>query len=672
VRLKVLVLDDDEGLLKGLTGMVVELGHEALSAASAEAAFGVLDAEPVVEVILADVRLPGMSGIEFLKQARQRNQDTAVILMTAFSDIDLAVMALETGAFGFLRKPFATKELEVMLRNVINNRRLEQQNLAMRRLLQGLEVLNAQRPSAVELRLQDILDMAVDTTRSASGSVMLLDRDGKSIESAAFRGLDEHLMRNLRQSLTDTIDGKVLEMRETVILDEEHVDDGNPFRLLMRRPEIVSAISAPIETERRVLGVLNLNRTRQGDEFDEADRDLADIFANTMALAIENSRLRADQLKSWDDLQKMQRQLIQTEKLSSLGQLAAGIAHEINNPLTSVMGFAELLLRKVKDDHAVDFLNKIVSNAERIKRILLDLKDFYVPSKNRMGHVNINRIIENAIPIARVHPEAAGITITKSLQTNLPDMHCDENQILQVLINLFINAFQAMPHGGKVQVESSMQGRYVEVRVVDSGVGIPSENLGRIFDPFFTTKSDWKGTGLGLSVCYTIVDNHGGSIDVESKVGEGSTFTIKLPVAEAASAAVRDSTGVSTAMGLGRILVVDDEADCRDLLRTVLSDLGFDIDEAHNGAAAIELFRAGHDYRMVFLDYKMPELNGAETYRRLREIDPEVKVIVLTGSIGQSARMIVELGAQGFVTKPFKVEEIEMQLRKILGHDLGA
>ena len=669
MKLKVLVLDDDEGLLKGLMGMVEELGHIPLAAQSAEEAFAKLDSDGPVEVILADVRLPGQSGIEFLKEARQKQIDTAVVLMTAFSDIDLAVMALETGAFGFLRKPFAVKELEVMLRNVISTRRLRQHNRGMRKLLGGLEVINSHHPSTDEIQLDTILDVAVETTRSTSGSVLLLDREGQNIEAAAHRGLNQELMSNLKKGVADTIVGHVLELRETVILDEENIAENSPFRTLMKRPEIVSSVSAPIEAENKILGVLNLNRTREGDLFDESDRDLADIFANTLALAIENSRLRADQIKSWESLQKMQRQLIQTEKLSSLGQLAAGIAHEINNPLTSVMGFAELLLRKIKDDSASDFLHKIVSNAERIKRILLDLKDFYVPSKNRMGHVNINRIIENAIPIARVHPEAAGITITKSLETNLPELHCDENQILQVLINLFINAFQAMPNGGRVTIESAVRGRSVVVSVADTGVGIPAENVDRIFDPFFTTKSDWKGTGLGLSVCYTIVDNHGGEIDVRSQIGEGTTFRVKLPISESGCTTKGLDGILEEQVRRGRILVVDDEADCRDLLRTVLGDLGFDVDEAHNGAAALDLFRAGDEYCLVFLDYKMPDLNGAETYRRLKAIDPNLRVIVLTGSIGQSAKMIVELGAQGFITKPFKVDEIERQIVKVLGHE---
>ena len=667
MKLKVLVLDDDEGLLKGLEGMVEELNHIPLIAKSAEDAFSILEDKGPVEVILADVRLPGISGIDFMKEAQKKHSDTAVILMTAFSDIDLAVMALETGAFGFLRKPFALKELEVMLRNVTNNRRLKQHNRGMRKLLGGLEVINSHEPSTDDLQLDTLLDVALDTTRSTSGSILLLSRDGKNIEAAAHRGLDEDMMDNLKKSLVDSIAAEVLQMRETVILDDQRVAPDSPFHSLMNRPDIFSSISSPIESEKRVLGVLNLNRTRDGDHFDDSDRHLANVFANTLALAIENSRLRADQIANWENLQKMQRQLIQTEKLSSLGQLAAGIAHEINNPLTSVMGFAELLMRKMKDPASTEFLQKIVTNSERIKRILLDLKDFYVPSKNRMGCLKINRIIENAIPIARVHPEASGVSIKKSLASDLPPLHCDENQILQVLINLIINAFQAMPEGGEVLIESTFEDGYIVVSVKDDGVGIPGEHLNKIFDPFFTTKSDWKGTGLGLSVCYTIVDNHGGEIEASSVVGEGTSFTLKLPASDSdrGDGDLEDLSRLDQGRR-GRILVVDDEADCRDLLKTVLDDLGFDIDEAHNGSAAIDLFRSSSDYKLVFLDYKMPDLNGAETYRRLKSIDPDIKVIVLTGSIGQSAKMIVELGAQGFITKPFKVNEIEEQIDKVL------
>lgn len=666
MQLRVLVLDDDEGLTKTLTGMVEELGHVPFAASTAEEAFGLVERVGPVEVILADVRLPGLSGIEFLKAARAKHPDTHVILMTAYSDIDLAVMALETGAFGFLRKPFASKELEVMFRNVLSTRRLEQHNRALCKLLEGMEVINSRQPID-EGQLGRLLRVAIETTGSTSGSILVLDRRGAAVELAAAEGLPEDVVTEFRHDASVSVAGQVIRTGSAVILDGRLPED-SPFRRLMTRCDVTSAVCAPLMGEmRRVMGVLNLNRSGAMPLFDEADRGLAEIFAHAVALAVENGRLRDEQARSYESVQKMQRQLIQTEKLSSLGQLAAGIAHEINNPLTSVMGFAELLQRRIKDDGAVEFLGKIVTNAERIKRILLDLKDFYVPAKNRMANMDINRIIENAIPIARVHPEATGVTIQKHLTTPLPEVFCDENQILQVLINLFINAFQAMPEGGRVTVSSSQDGGFLVLQLADTGCGIPAEHLGRIFDPFFTTKSDWKGTGLGLSVCYTIVDNHGGTIEVDSTVGKGTTFTVRLPLSE--SRTETPSSEVEGAGRRGRILVVDDETDCRTLLRTVLTDLGFEVDEAQSGAVALERIRAGEAYRLVFLDYKMPDLNGAETYRRIHAIEPDLRVIVLTGSIGQSARMIVELGAQGFITKPFKVEEIERQLRKVLGRD---
>ena len=668
LNLTVLVLDDDDGVAASLGGIVEELGHRSLIASSAEEAFRLLDSTEVVHAVLADVRLPGLSGIEFLERVHQEWSDTQVILMTAHSDIDLAVVALETGAFAFLRKPFASKELEVMLRNIINTRRMEQTNSALRRLLQGMEVINSEGPLDDE-RIRHLLRVAIDTTRSDSGSIFLLNPGDSSVHLSLFEGLSDEGQERFRSEVSPSLLSLIGDGRAAVIVDESTGEE-NPLQSFMRQCHVTSALYAPlVRSRQKTSGVLILNRGEGAPVFDDSDRGLAEIFAHAMALAVENVRLREEQRMSSAHVQTMQRQLIQTEKLSSLGQLAAGIAHEINNPLTSVMGFAELLQRRVSDEGTRDFLEKIVTNAERIKRILLDLKDFYVPAKNRMTFLDVNRIIENAIPIARVHPEAAGVSFQKSLTVPLVDVHGDENQILQVLINMFINAFQSMPDGGTVFVSSAVDNGAVVVSVADTGCGIPHENLSRIFDPFFTTKSDWKGTGLGLSVCYTIVDNHGGRIDVESVVGQGSVFTMRLPSSAKKTGPDSEEPTSARESQRGRILVVDDESDCRVLLRTFLVELGFDVDEASCGMSAIEKVRSGEEYRLVFLDYKMPGMNGIETFRRLRVLEPGLKVIVLTGSIGQSARMVVELGAQGFVTKPFKMEEIEVQVHKVLGID---
>ena len=187
----------------------------------------------------------------------------------------------------------------------------------------------------------------------------------------------------------------------------------------------------------------------------------------------------------------------------------------------------------------------------------------------------------------------------------------------------------------------------------------------------FTTKSDWKGTGLGLSVCYTIVGSHRGRIEVESEPGKGTTFTVSIPLSSQDDL-LKKAKVEPRLDKVFRVLVVDDEADCRELLGELLRNMGFEVESAVDGTSAVEKFKKGNTYDLVCLDYKMPDMDGAATYRAIRAIDDVVKVLVLTGSIGESAKMIVELGAQGFIAKPFRMEEVETQIEKILMIEPGA
>lgn len=670
--LNVLLVDDDDSLSKGLAGIIEELGHSVSCVVSAEEALTIIGADKCkFDVVLADVKLPGISGIELLEKMSAGGVKSSVILMTAYSDIDLAVLALETGAFGFLRKPFSLQELAVVFRNVLNTIRIQRHTSGLRELIDGLDVINtADFVDDSEVNLDAILNVVLKTTKSSSGSILFLNEEGTEIGVISHCGLSDDVTSQFWTPLKGSIAGDIIESGKAVILDDS--DRVSPeLRAKMQRTDLASSIVAPIQTNRRCFGVLNLNRMSSEGSFEIDEKHLVELVAHTLALSVENSRLRRLELQNSSQMRHIQRQLIQTEKLSSLGQLSAGIAHEINNPLTSVMGFAELLLRKCTDETQAGFLKRIVANADRIKKILLDLKDFYVPSRNRKSFVSVNRIIENAIPIAKVHPEASVVTISKQLKTDLPDLYCDENQILQVLVNLLINAFQAMPNGGKILISCDRVDDEIVIIVSDNGNGIAEEDKSKIFDPFFTTKSDWKGTGLGLSVCFTIVSSHRGRIEVESVLGEGTSFTVSIPLSS------HDDLLKKTKVDLHadktfKVLVVDDEADCRELLGELLANMGFQVDSVADGKSAVEKFSNGNTYDLVCLDYKMPGMDGAATYRAIRAIDNVVKVLVLTGSIGESAKMIVELGAQGFIAKPFRMEEVETQIEKILMADPGA
>jgi two-component system NtrC family sensor kinase len=237
-----------------------------------------------------------------------------------------------------------------------------------------------------------------------------------------------------------------------------------------------------------------------------------------------------------DEIKKIHSQLFRSEKLASLGKLAAGVAHEINNPLTGILTNSSLLLEDLEpDDPKRDDVEIIVKETIRCREIVKRLLDFARQTKPYKKLTNVNSLIENIILLVRNQASFRNIEIEKHLEGNLPDILSDTDQIQQVFVNIILNAAEAMTRGGKLTIGSSlsMDRQFINIAFADSGPGIPEEHRERIFDPFYTTKE--HGTGLGLAISYGIVEQHGGTISVESSVGKGSTFTVQLPASTADS-----------------------------------------------------------------------------------------------------------------------------------------
>jgi len=234
-------------------------------------------------------------------------------------------------------------------------------------------------------------------------------------------------------------------------------------------------------------------------------------------------------------LQESQEQLIQAEKLGSLGQMAASIAHEINNPLAGVLVYAQLLAKKLSRDTltkkvGLEYLEKMASEVDRSARIIRNLLDFARPSEPKLGDVNINAVIEDALGLVEHQAELGHVGLIKELYPSLPTVYADYDQLRQVLVNLVLNAVQATPSGGWVTVQTQpAQDGALKVEVRDTGSGITEENMKKLFTPFFTTKEKGQGVGLGLAVARSIIEKHCGSVDVESEEGVGTAFTVVLP-----------------------------------------------------------------------------------------------------------------------------------------------
>ncbi len=258
---------------------------------------------------------------------------------------------------------------------------------------------------------------------------------------------------------------------------------------------------------------------------------------------IESERkARAELDKAYKELDKYdkrlrenQEQLIQAEKLTSLGQLAASVAHEINNPLAGILVYTQLLAKKINSDKltkesATEYLSKMETELTRSSRLIRNLLDFARQSPPRFWEVDINEVINRSFELASHSAELQHVQVIKELEPALPKISADFDQLQQVCTNLIMNAIQAMPKGGKLTIRTSADKTQVKIKVQDTGVGISPENMRKLFTPFFTTKREVKGVGLGLAVSYGIIQRHDGRVEVKSKEGEGTTFTVYLPL----------------------------------------------------------------------------------------------------------------------------------------------
>ncbi len=380
---------------------------------------------------------------------------------------------------------------------------------------------------------------------------------------------------------------------------------------------------------------------------------------------------------------KLYEQLVRAQKMEAIGTLAGGIAHDFNNILTAIMGYSDILLTMSKEGDPLYKPAHIINNAaqkgaELAKKILLVTRK----EKMEMRPVNINEIIKNSIELlSRSIPK--NIEIVANLKDAIPFINADPSQIQQVIMNLSVNARDAMPNGGRLLIETSAvksekgaatgsitenNEGFIKLSVSDTGSGMDKETQRKIFDPFFTTKDSGKGTGLGLYIVHSVISNHGGYVNLYSEPSKGTLFNIYLPCTK--DAGIEESEEIQDMRGAGTILIIDDEDDIRDLSVDMLEPLGYKVLLAENGSKGINMLREHkEDVSLVILDMIMPKMSGNEVFQALRTIKPDLKVLLCSGYSHEGFAGIdklLENGAAGFVQKPFTLKVITESIKKIL------
>jgi PAS domain S-box-containing protein len=387
-------------------------------------------------------------------------------------------------------------------------------------------------------------------------------------------------------------------------------------------------------------------------------------------------------IKDVSERVKMDEEIIKRQKLDSLSVLAGGIAHDLNNLLTTILGNVSMARKLVKtDDKSYNLLFNSEKACERVSALTRQLLTFAKGGEPVKDLVSISNIIYGALLLA---PMGTDVNYQLDLPQNLWNAELDEGQITQVLSNVLINAIQAMPVGGTIHisaenVEHTAQavlpgrlrgGEYVRVVIRDEGVGIPNHLANKIFDPYFTTKKE--GHGLGLAAAHSIIRNHGGDIGVESKVGEGTTFTIYLPAKPSVIQPTVQLTNVSLAGKRGHILILEDEAAISLILKEMLEQLGCTVETAYDGQEAIDLYRDAMDsskpFDVVMMDLRIEGgMGGKEALARIKELDTKVKAIASSGYFEESfASNYTEYGFKAILAKPYTIEELIQILNRLL------
>jgi len=377
---------------------------------------------------------------------------------------------------------------------------------------------------------------------------------------------------------------------------------------------------------------------------------------------------------------RLESQFLQSQKMESIGVLAGGIAHDFNNLLMGIQGYVSLMLGGLTADHPhFQRLRNIEGLIESGSNLTGQLLGFARGGKYEIKPTDLNMLItKSADMFGRTRQE---ITIHKKLSPDLLPVEVDQGQIEQVLLNLYLNAWQAMPTGGELSLETRnvvfdkagahmcpmAPGRYVCATISDTGMGMDAKTKERIFEPFFTTKELGRGTGLGLAMVYGIIKNHNGHIDVISEPGQGTRFVLYFPASE------KDITEQKPAVpaiikGTETILLVDDEPSVLEVSKAILESLGYTVYAVRNGEEAISLYKEKKDtVDLVVLDMIMPGLSGSETFDRIRELNPTARVILSSGySLNDQAKQIMERGCRGFVQKPFGLTVISQKIREVL------
>jgi two-component system NtrC family sensor kinase len=481
-------------------------------------------------LILLDINLPGIDGYEVGVALRSfpALRDTPIIAVTAYAMPGDRERTLAAGCDGYIAKPLDPDRFPQQVADFVRGKR---ERLEEKQAAPFLRELNQRLVYRMVNQIEELERLNRQVARRAQ-QLESLHAAVQGITSALdVQTMLERLLPELAQAVgTSELTVKLVEPAgfQLTVRNEQAPISRVAASTTEDEPWQEVEWNLPLQIQQRDVGFL-IARSLVSTTTRADDEQMLRIVASQVAIAVENARLYEGVKRKVEELKQAQAQLIQAAKLAAVGEMAAQVAHEINNPLTSVLGFGSLLVEELPEGSPLrEDASLIVAEASRARDIVRDLLDFSRQRPYFPQDCDLNGVLRQVVSLVRLQG-ATGVTIDEQYASELPTVEVDPSRMKQVFLNMISNAVQAMPQGGSLTVRTGATDDDVTVSFVDSGSGIASENLGRIFEPFFTTKSEVSGTGLGLSVSLGIVRQHGGVIEVASEVGKGTTFTVRVP-----------------------------------------------------------------------------------------------------------------------------------------------
>lgn len=403
---------------------------------------------------------------------------------------------------------------------------------------------------------------------------------------------------------------------------------------------------------------------------------------SSLVFAADGSTIHARVVaRDISERKRMEAAILHAQKIDSIGNLAGGIAHDFNNILAAILGSASIMRRHMPEDHEfAKYFEIIEGAAHRGSSLTRQLLTFARKTENVVKPVDIHKLIDQTLVLFE-RGVTKEIHVERRFAQELIGVNADEGQIQQALLNVLLNARDAMPNGGRVTItttttivdahtiahfSSVKPGRFVAITISDTGIGMDEKMRSRVFEPWFTTKE--SGTGLGLSVVYGVVQSHGGFINLESDLGRGTSFTIYLPVSDQPVRVAEQKRRIRLPRGSENILIIDDEVSVCEIARDMLTGLGYTVMYVHDGKSGVEFYRTRRaSIDLVLMNMNMPLMGGRETFRRLKSINPDLPILIVTGH----GRAVVDEGSwaseiSGYLQKPFQLEDLATKVRAVL------